>query len=186
MPYRIIISKAKDKMNHSIEHLHHEFNGIRTGKASPTLVEDIRVEAYGSNMPLKEMAGISTPESRLILIQPWDQNTVPAIVKAIQSSSLGITPVDDGRVVRVPIPELDEERRKELDKHVKHMAEEARVVIRNIRREKNEKLKNMKKNGELTEDDLRDSEKQMQKLTDDFINKIGEALKHKEEEIFTI
>ena len=186
MPYRKVVSDAKDKMNHSIVHLHHEFNGIRTGKASTTLVEDIRVECYGSQMPIKEMAGISTPESRLILIQPWDQNTVQAIVKAIQASSLGITPVDDGRVVRVPIPELDEERRKDLDKHIKHMAEEVRIAIRNIRREENEKLKNMKKGGELTEDDLRDGEKDIQKITNDYIEKVNESLKHKEEEIFTI
>lgn len=186
MPYRKVLKDAKEKMQHSLDHLHHEFNGIRTGKASPALVEDIRVDCYGSSMPLKEMAGISTPEARLILIQPWDQNTVPNIVKAIQSSSLGITPIDDGRVVRVPIPELDEERRKELDKHIKHMAEEARVAIRNIRREENDKLKKMKKAGDLTEDDLRDSEKETQKLTDDFIGKINDSLKHKEEEIFTI
>jgi len=176
----------KDKMNHSIDHLHHEFNGIRTGKASPSLVEDIRVDCYGSQMPIKEMAGISTPEPRLIVIQPWDQNTVQSIVKAIQSSSLGITPVDDGRVVRVPIPELNEDRRKDLDKHIKHMAEETRVAVRNIRREENEKLKKMKKDGELTEDDLRDGEKQIQKTTNDYIEKINEALKHKEDEIFTI
>jgi ribosome recycling factor len=186
MPYRKVVSDAKDKMNHSIDHLHHEFNGIRTGKASPSLVEDIRVDCYGSQMPIKEMAGISTPEPRLIVIQPWDQNTVQSIVKAIQSSSLGITPVDDGRVVRVPIPELNEERRKDLDKHIKHMAEEVRIAIRNIRREENEKLKKMKKDGELTEDDLRDGEKQIQKITNDYIEKIAEALKHKEEEIFTI
>lgn len=186
MPYRKIISDAKDKMNHSIDHLHHEFNSIRTGKASPSLVEDIRVECYGSQMPIKEMAGISTPEPRLILIQPWDQNTVQAIVKAIQTSSLGITPIDDGRVVRVPIPELNEERRKELDRHIKHMAEEVRVAVRNIRREENEKLKKMKKEGKLTEDDLRDSEKEIQNTTDGFINKINESLKHKEEEIFKV
>jgi len=186
MPYRKVISDSKDKMNHALDHLHHEFNGIRTGKASPSLVEDIRVECYGSQMPIKEMAGISTPEPRLIVIQPWDQGTVQSIVKAIQTSSLGITPVDDGRVVRVPIPELNEERRKDLDKHIKHMAEESRVAVRNIRREENEKLKKMKKAGDLTEDDLRDSEKLIQKITDDYIVKINEALKHKEEEIFTI
>jgi len=186
MPYKKVIKEAKEKMQHSLDHLHHEFNGIRTGKASPALVEDIHVDCYGSTMPLKEMAGITTPEPRLILIQPWDQNTVPNIVKAIQASSLGITPVDDGRVVRVPIPELDEERRKELDKHIKHMAEETRVAVRNIRRDENDKLKKMKKAGELTEDDLRDGEKQTQKITDEFIEKINETLKHKEEEIFTI
>ena len=186
MPYKKVLNDAHVRMIQSVEHLLHEFNGIRTGKASPSLVEDIRVDCYGSQMPMKEIAGISTPEPRLIVIQPWDQNTVPSIVKAVQSSSLGITPVDDGRVVRVPIPELTEDRRKELDKHIKHMAEETRVTVRNIRRDENEKLKQMQKNGELTEDDLRDAEKLIQKKTDDFIDKINDTLQHKETEIFTI
>ena len=186
MPYHKVLQDAKVKMTGSLDHLQHEFNGIRTGKASPALVEDIRVDCYGSQSPLREIAGDNTPEPRLIVIQPWDQTTVPAIVKAIQSSSLGITPVDDGRVVRVPIPELTEERRKELDKHIKHMAEEARVSVRNIRHEENDRLKKMQKDNELTEDDLRDSENQIQKTTDEFIEKINAMLKRKEEEIFTV
>jgi len=173
-------------MTKSLEHLRHEFNGIRTGKASSALVEDIRIDYYGTSTLLRDLAGINTPEPRLIVIQPWDQTAVPAIVKSIQSSSLGITPIDDGRLVRIPIPELTEERRKELDKHIKHMAEESRVSIRNIRREENDKLKKMEKNKELTEDDLYDGEKETQKLTDDFIKQIDEMLKNKEEEIFTV
>ncbi len=186
MPYKKVIHEAKEKMTKSLEHLKHEFNGIRTGKASPSLIEDIRVDYYGTQTPIRDMAGINTPESRLLVIQPWDQTAVPAIVKAIQSSSLGITPIDDGRVVRIPIPELTEERRKDLDKHIKHMAEEARVSIRNIRREENDRLKKMEKAKELTEDDLYDGEKETQQMTDDFIKKIDEMLKHKEEEIFTV
>ncbi len=154
MPYKKVIQEAKEKMTKSLEHLKHEFNGIRTGKASPALVEEIRVDYYGTSTLIRDMAGINTPEPRLLVIQPWDQSAVPAIVKAVQSSSLGITPVDDGRVVRIPIPELTEERRKELDKHIKHMAEESRVSIRNIRREENDRLKKMEKSKELTEDDL--------------------------------
>ena len=186
MPYKKVINDAKEKMNKSLEHLKHEFNGIRTGKASSALVEDIRVDYYGTSTPLRDMSGISTPEPRLIIIQPWDQSAVAAIVKAIQTSSLGITPVDDGRVVRIPIPELTEERRKDLDKHIKHMAEEGRISVRSIRREENDRLKKMEKNKELTEDDFYDGEKETQKLTNDFIKKIDEMLKHKEEEIFTI
>ena len=186
MPYRYVLKETREKMKNCYDHLHHEFNCIRTGKASPALVEDMRVDYYGTQTPLKEIAGITTPEPRQIVIQPWDQNAVPAIVKALQSSSLGVTPIDDGRVVRVPIPELTEERRKELDKHIKHLAEEGRVSIRNIRREENERLKKMQHDKELTEDDLRDGEKEVQKLTDEYIQEIDTLLKHKEEEIFTV
>jgi ribosome recycling factor len=186
MPYQDVIKETKQRMLKSYDHLQHEFAGIRTGKASPALVEDIRVDYYGTMTALRELAGITTPEPRLIVIQPWDQTAVPAIVKAIQSSSLGITPVDDGRIVRVPIPELTEDRRKELDKHVKHMAEEARVAVRNIRREEIDTFKKMEKNKEITEDDLRDAEKEVQEITDEITEKINTLLKNKEEEIFTV
>lgn len=186
MPYKQVMQDARERMRKAVEHLEHEYAGVRTGKASAALVEDIRVEYYGAHTPLREIAGITTPEPRLIVIQPWDQNAVPNIVKAIQASSLGITPVDDGRVVRIPIPDLTEERRRDLDKHIKHMAEETRVAIRNIRREENERLKKLQKEGKITEDELRHAEKDIQKLTDDFINKVNEALKRKEQEIFTV
>jgi ribosome recycling factor len=184
--YKKVLQEAKDKMHKTADHLQHEFNGIRTGKASPSLVEEIKVDYYGTHTPMREIAGIHTPEPRLIVIQPWDQNAIQAIVKAIQTSSLGITPIDDGRVVRVPIPELTEERRKELDKHIKHMAEEARVVVRNTRRDENEKLKKMQKDKIITEDDLRHAEKEVQKLTDDMIKKVDDILKLKEQEIFKV
>ena len=186
MPYQDVIKETKQRMQKSLEHLQHEFSGIRTGKASPALVEDIRVDYYGSMTALRELAGITTPEPRLIVIQPWDQTAVPAITKAIQASSLGITPVDDGRIVRVPIPELTEERRKELDKHIKHMAEEARVSARNVRREEIDKFKKMQKSKDITEDDLRDAEKEVQEITNNITDKINVLLKDKEEEIFTV
>lgn len=186
MPYRYVLKETHEKMQHSFEHLQHEFATIRTGKASPALVETLRVDYYGTPTALKEIAGISTPEPRLIVIQPWDQNAIQPIVKAVQSSNIGVTPVDDGRVVRIPLPELSEERRKELDKHIKHLAEEARIAIRNIRRDEKDRLKKMKNNNELTEDDLIDGEKEIQKETDAFIHKIDEALEHKEKEIFTV
>lgn len=186
MPYKQVLQDARERMRKAVEHLEHEYAGVRTGKASAALVEDIRVDYYGAHTPLREIAGITTPEPRLIVIQPWDQNAVPNIVKAIQASSLGITPVDDGRVVRIPIPDLTEERRRDLDKHIKHMAEETRVAIRNIRREENERLKKLQKEGKITEDELRHAEKDIQKLTDDFIGKVNEALKRKEQEIFTV
>lgn len=184
--YKKVLLETKDKMHKTVDHLQHELAGIRTGKASASLVEDIKVDYYGTHTAMREIASITTPEPRLIVIQPWDQNAVAAIVKAIQTSSLGISPVDDGRVVRVPIPELTEERRKELDKHIKHMAEEARVAVRNTRRDENEKLKKMQKDKQITEDDLRLAEKEVQKYTDDTIKKIDDVLKHKEQEIFKI
>lgn len=184
--YKKVLQEAKDKMQKSVDHLQHELTGIRTGKASPSLVQDIKVDYYGTHTPIREIAGITTPEPRLIVIQPWDQNAVQAIVKAIQASSLGISPIDDGRVVRVPIPELTEERRKELDKHIKHMAEETRIVVRNTRRDENEKLKKMQKDKVITEDDLHHAEKEVQKVTDDTIKKIDDVLKVKEQEIFKV
>ena len=184
--YKKVLQEEKDKMQKTVDHLQHELSGIRTGKASTALVQDIKVDYYGTHTPVREIAGITTPEPRLIVIQPWDQNAVAAIVKAIQTSNLGITPIDDGRVVRVPIPELTEERRKELDKHIKHMAEETRVVIRNTRRDENEKLKKMQKDKLITEDDLRHAEKEVQRITDDMIKKIDDVVKAKELEIFKV
>jgi len=186
MTHTQILQDARTRMQKALDHLRHELAGIRTGKASPALVQDMRVDYYDTQTPLREIAAITTPEPRLIVIQPWDQNAVAAIVRAIQTSSLGITPIDDGRVVRVPIPELTEERRRDLNKHVRHMAEETRVAVRNIRREENDRLKKMQKKGQITEDALRLAEKEVQTMTDDFIEKIADALKLKEEEIFTV
>lgn len=186
MTHTQVLQDARARMQKALEHLQHDLAGIRTGKASAALVQDIKVDYYGTHTPLRDIAAINTPEPRLIVIQPWDQNAVAGIVKAIQASSLGITPVDDGRLVRVPIPELTEERRRDLDKHIKHMSEETRVAVRNIRREENERLKKLQKDSTITEDDLRHAEKEVQKMTDDFIEKVNGVLKHKEQEIFTV
>src|SRR5207247_3289197 len=159
---------------------------VRTGKASTSLFETIHVEAYDPHMRLGELAGISTPEPRLIVIQPWDASLVVAIDKAIQKSELGINPIVDGKIIRIPIPQLDQERRKELDKIIKHMAEEGRVAIRSERRHGIDAVKKLQKDGKITEDDLKHAEKEIQNKTDEYIKEIDTVLAHKEKEILAV
>jgi len=181
-----ILEEMELKMMKTLEVVEHEFATIRTGKASPALVENIMVDYYGTQTLLRQLAGISTPEARLIVIQAWDAAALDAIEKALLKSKLGITPIKDGRVVRVPIPELSEERRKELDKLVKHMAEEGRVAIRNVRREANDHLKREQKAGKITEDDMTHGEKHVQEKTDHYIKSIDHLLVKKEKEIMEV
>lgn len=170
----------------SVEFVHDEFAKVRTGKASTSLVENIQVEVYGTHMRLRELAGISTPEPRLIVIQPWDTTVVQSVVHAIQKSELGINPIVDGKIVRIPIPQLDQERRRELDKVIKHMAEEGRVAIRSERRHGNDAIKKLQKDGKITEDDLKHGEKEIQSKTDEYIKQIDTTLAHKEKEILAV
>ncbi len=176
----------EEKMMKTLEVVHNEFSTVRTGKASASLVENIQVEAYGTHMRLRELAGIATPEPRLIVIQPWDPTVVQAVEKAIQKSELGITPQLDGKIIRIPIPELDQERRKELDKVIKHMAEEGRVAIRNERRHGIENAKKLQKDGKITEDDLKHAEKEIQTKTDEYIKEIDTVLAHQEKDILAV
>jgi ribosome recycling factor len=180
------LEEMEVKMMKTLEVVHNEFATVRTGKASPALVENIQVEAYDTHMRLRELAGISTPEPRLIVIQPWDASLVVAIDKAIQKSELGINPIVDGKIIRIPIPQLDQERRRELDKVVKHMAEEGRIAIRNERRYGIEAVKKLQKDGKITEDDLKHAEKQIQAKTDEYIKEIDTVLAHKEKEILAV
>jgi ribosome recycling factor len=176
----------EEKMMKTLEFVHNEFAKIRTGKASTSLVENIQVETYGTHMRLRELAGISTPEPRLIVIQPWDATVVQSVVHAIQKSELGVNPVVDGKIIRIPIPELDAERRKELDKVIKHMAEEGRVAVRNERRHGIEAVKKLQKDGKITEDELKHAEKEIQNKTDEYIKEIDTVLAHKEKEILAV
>jgi ribosome recycling factor len=164
----------------------HEFSSVRTGKASPSLVDGIDVDAYGSVMKLKQLALISTPEPRLIVIQPFDATTMKPIEKAINESKIGISPVVDGKVIRLPIPELSEERRKDLVKTIKTMAEETRVRIRAARRHAMDTAKKMQKDGDLTEDDLKSGETQIQKLTDKYVADVDSQVVSKEADIMKI
>jgi ribosome recycling factor len=170
-------------MNKTAEALERDFKRIRTGRASTALLEGIKVECYDTQMPLEQVASISVPESRLITIQPWDLSIIGDIEKGILKSELGLTPANDGRIIRISIPPLTEERRKDLAKLAKKMAEENRVSIRNLRREANEMFKELKSEKEISEDDFFRSQDDVQKITDEFIKKIDEITSRKEKEI---
>lgn len=181
-----ILLEAEEKMAKSEEVVVNEFTGVRTGKASPSLVENIQVDCYGSQMRIRELAGITCPEPRQLMIQPWDASTVSPIDKAIQKANLGLNPSVDGKFIRIVIPELSEERRVEFTKIAKKMAEEGRVAIRHVRRDAIEAAKKEAKNGGITEDEVESCEKEIQKLTDKYVGKVDEHLAHKEKEIMTV
>ena len=180
------LQKITQRMDGSIEHLRREFAAVRTGRASLALLDHITLDYYGTLTPLKQIANLSIPESRLITIQPWDPSIIREIEKAIAVSDLGLTPSNDGKIIRLPIPPLSEERRKDLVKLTKKYGEETKIQIRGFRRDGNDELKRRQKDGELTEDDLRRAENENQKLTDTYIHKVDELLKKKEEEILEI
>ncbi len=181
-----ILLEAEEKMQKTEDVVVHEFSGVRTGKASPGLVENILVDVYGSHMRIRELAGITTPESRVLLIQPWDASTVHPIEKAIQKSNLGLNPAVDKKFIRIVLPELSTERRLEFMKIVKKMSEDGRVAIRHVRRDAIEAMKKLSKAGGVTEDEVESSEKEVQQLTDRYIGKIDAHLAHKEKEIMTV
>ncbi|MFQ5950228.1 MAG: ribosome recycling factor [Nitrospiria bacterium] len=175
-----------DKMGVSIAHLKGELSGIRTGRASLTLFDSVKVNYYGTPTPLKQVASLSVPESRLVTIQPWDVSQVPEIEKAIMASGLGLTPSNDGKIIRVAIPPLTEERRRELVKLVKKIGEECKIAIRNVRRDANDELKSRQREGALTEDEGRKHQEEVQKITDQTIAKVDEILRTKEAEILEV
>jgi ribosome recycling factor len=181
-----ILLETEAAMEKGFDYMQHEFSAVRTGKASPALVENIDVEAYGATMKLKQLALITTPEPRLLVIQPFDASTTKDIEKAIKESKIGINPAVDGKIIRLPIPALSEERRKDLVKGIKQMAEEARVRVRSSRREGLDNLKKAQKDGTITEDGLASYEKEIQKLTDGFVKKIDDAFATKETDILKV
>jgi len=179
-------SEVESKMNKTIEVLKQNFSEVRAGRANPAILNRISVEYYGTPTPINQVAGISVPEARLIMIQPWDASILKDIEKAILASDIGINPNNDGKVIRLAFPELTEERRKELVKDIKKTAEEAKVAVRAIRREGMDKAKLMQKNSEITEDELRGAEDNIQKLTDKKIEEIDKILADKEKEVLTV
>ena len=181
-----IMLDTEAAMEKGFEYLKHEFSAVRTGKASPALVENIDVEAYGAQMKLKQLALITTPEPRLLVIQPFDASTTKDIEKAIKESKLGINPIVDGKIIRLPIPALSEERRKDLVKGLRQMSEEARVRVRSTRREGIDGLKKAQKEGVISEDQFETFEKEIQKLTDQFGKKIDDSVALKEAEILKV
>ena len=186
MPVDDILLEAEEKMIKTEEVVEHEFAGVRTGKASPALVENILVEVYGSQMRIRELAGITTPEPRMLMIQPWDAGSVQPIEKAIQKANLGLNPAVQGKFIRIVLPELSQERRQEFVKVVHKMTENGRVAIRHVRRDAIEHLKKESKESKISEDELEHGEKEVQKLTDQYIAKIEAHLTHKEKEIMTV
>jgi len=181
-----VLKDCESRMKKAIGALERDLSKVRTGRASVALVDDIKVEYYGTPTPIKQLATISDPESRLIVIQPWDTSIIGEIEKAILKSELGMTPSNDGKVIRIPIPRLTEERRKELVKLVRKMGEGSRVAIRNIRRDAIEKLRKMEKGKEISQDELRHYQNEVQKLTDKYIEKVDELIEGKEKEIMEI
>lgn len=181
-----IIDDAAERMGKAVNALGNEFGSIRTGRASATLLDHIQVEYYGSKMPITQLAGIKVPEAHMLVIEPWDKSILNAIEKAIQASDLGITPNNDGSMIRLPFPAPTEERRKELAKQCHAVAEEARIAVRNVRRDANGKLERAKKDGDISEDEMHASENKIQKLTDEHIAKIDAALKVKEAEVMEV
>jgi len=181
-----ILLEAEEKMIKTEQVIVNELAGVRTGKASASLIENILVEVYGSQMRLRELAGISTPEPRMLVVQPWDMTGIQAIEKAIQKANVGLSPVVQGKVIRVSFPELSTERRQEFVKMTHRMAEDARVAVRHVRRDAMEALKKAVKAHETSEEDQEKTEKEIQKLTDQYIAKIDTHLSHKEKEILTV
>ena len=181
-----IIADGRDKMHKAVEHLKSEFSSVRTGRATPALVEKIRVDYYGSEVPLQQLAGFAVPEARVLVISPYDKGAMSAIEKAIQQSDLGINPGNDGQVIRLVFPELTQDRRKDLVKVVKGQAEDGRVAVRNVRRHARQELEAMEKNGEISRDELERIEKDLEKLTHEVVAEVDQMLTHKEQELLEV
>ena len=182
----LVIEECHDKMRKAITHLQSEFATVRTGRASSALVEKLRVDVYGSEVPLQQIAGFGVPEPRVLTISPYDKGTIKAIEKAIQQSDLGVNPSNDGQIIRLTFPELTEERRKDFVKVVRKMAEDGRIAVRNARRHARHELEGLDKDGEISKDDLDRTEKDLEKRTHEVVAEIDEMLKHKETELLSI
>ncbi|MDQ3978050.1 MAG: ribosome recycling factor [Actinomycetota bacterium] len=182
----IVLSEAGDKMHKAVLHTQGEFATIRTGRATPALVEKLKVDYYGTDVPLQQLAGFSVPEARVLVISPYDKNSLKAIERAIQNSDLSINPSNDGQVIRLVFPQLTSERRKELVKVVRHKAEEGRVAARNVRREARRELESLEKDGDISADDLERAEKELEKMTHEQIAEIDRMLARKEQELLDV
>lgn len=180
------VNEARSAMEKAVEAMRREFGSVRTGKATPALLDMVRVDAYGSKMPISQVATISAPEPRMLIVQPWDKGLLQAIEKGIQQAELGLNPANDGNIIRVPVPALNEERRKDMVKLLGKLAEEGRVAIRHARQEANKDIKKKQAAHELSEDDAHRQTDQVQKLTDEFIGKVDQLLKAKEHEVMEV
>ena len=181
-----VLKSVEERMEKTLGALDREYKAVRVGRANPSVLDKITVDYYGAPTPIQQMAAVSVSDARILVIQPWDKSTLKSIEKAIQASDLGINPANDGTVIRLAFPQLTEERRKELSKEIKKLGEDAKVAIRSIRRDANDKIKTMKKNSEITEDDVKNFDKDIQKLTDKYVGFIDDAVSVKEKEIMSI
>ncbi len=181
-----VLAKMKSYMDKTVESLRREYQKVRTGRANTALLDDIRIDYYGTPSPLSQVATLSVPEPRTITLQPWETKMISVIEKAIMNANLGLTPTNDGKVIRLNLPALTEERRKEIVKQLKKMAEEAKVAARNIRRDANDELKKLEKNKKISEDELKRAEKEVQEVTNSYIAKLDEVLAHKEKEVMEV
>jgi ribosome recycling factor len=181
-----VIKNMKDHMDKTVDALRREYQKVRTGRANLGLLDDIRIDYYGTPSPLSQVATLSVPEPRTITLQPWETKMISVIEKAIMNANLGLTPANDGKVIRLNLPALTEERRKDIAKQLRKMAEEAKVAARNIRRDANDELKKLEKNKKISEDDLKRAEKEVQDVTNNYITKIDEVLAHKEKEVMEV
>jgi ribosome recycling factor len=181
-----VVKDVQHRMHGAIEALHREFKTLRTGRANAAMLDSVTVDYYGTPTPIGQVASLKVPEASMIVAEPWDKTMVSAIEKAIRTADLGLNPSTDGKVVRIPVPQLTEERRKELVKRAHHLAEESRTAIRQVRRDGNEKLKKMLKGHEISEDDEKRGLDEIQKLTDKHIDEVGSVLKHKEQDIMAV
>ena len=182
----IVMSEASDKMHKAVIHTQGEFASIRTGRATPALVEKLKVDYYGTEVPLQQLAGFSVPEARVLVISPYDKNSLKAIERAIQNSDLSINPSNDGQVIRLVFPQLTSDRRKELVKVVKHKAEEGRVAVRNVRRSARHELEALERDGDISSDELERAEKELEKLTHEYVAELDRLLQRKEQELLEI
>jgi ribosome recycling factor len=183
---REVITEAEDRMSKAVEALRKDYTTLRAGRATPSLLDKVQVEYYGVPSPINQVANISTPEARLLVIQPWEKTIIPEIEKAIMKSDLGLNPSSDGTIIRIAIPQLTQERRNELVKTVKKKAEESKIVVRNVRRDANDQLKDFEKDGEISEDDNRRGQDEVQKLTDKYIKELDHVADNKEKEIMEV
>jgi ribosome recycling factor len=181
-----VLQDTKVRMKKATDLLKVELGKMRTGRASLSILDDVRVDYYGNPTPLNQVATLNIPDPRMITIQPWEANLISVIEKSIQKSGIGLNPANDGKMIRLPIPSLTEERRKELVKHIKQHGEDSKVAVRNIRRDANEHLKKLEKEEHVSEDEIKKAQSDVQKLTDDFTKEIGEIVSHKEKEIMTV
>lgn len=180
------LAEVKERMQSAVSATRREFTAVRTGKATPTLLDTVRVEAYGSKLPINQVASVSTPEPRLLMVQPWDKSLIPEIEKGIQVADLGLNPSNDGNVIRVPIPQLNEERRKELVRMLHKLAEEGRIAIRHARQDANKEIKRRRQENELSEDAAHRELDEVQRLTDEYVEMIDDQLAKKEQEILEV